>query len=51
MAYLDHGGDGTGEALAGVLRPGNANAGTAADHLRVLELVSAQLTEQERARW
>jgi hypothetical protein len=33
--WLDRG-DGTGEALAGILRPGNAGANTAADHLDVL---------------
>lgn len=32
LAYLDA----TGEALAGVLRPGNAGSGTAADHICVL---------------
>jgi hypothetical protein len=50
MAYLDHGSGGTGEALAGLLRPGNANAGTAADHLRVLDLVVAQLSDEQRSR-
>ena len=35
----------TGEALAGILRPGNAGANTAADHLAVLELALAQLPE------
>jgi hypothetical protein len=40
--YLDRG-DGTGEALAGVLRPGNAGANTAADHVQVLDLALAQL--------
>jgi hypothetical protein len=50
MAYLDHGPAGTGEALAGLLRPGNANAGTAADHLTVLDLLTDQLTEDEVAR-
>lgn len=39
MAYLD----GTGEALAGLLRPGNAGANTAADHVRVLEDALFQL--------
>ncbi len=34
---------GSGEALAGVLRPGNAGANTAADHLAVLERALAQL--------
>ena len=35
----------TGEALAGVLRPGNAGANTAADHVTVLELALAQLPQ------
>jgi hypothetical protein len=48
MAYLDQGPGGTGEGLAGINRPGNANAGTAADHLAVLELIWAQLTAAER---
>ena len=39
LAYLDA----TGEALAGVLRPGNAGSGTAADHVRVLVDAVAQL--------
>jgi len=34
---------GSGEALAGILRPGNAGANTAADHIAVLELALAQL--------
>ena len=34
------------EALAGVLRPGNAGATTAADHVAVLDLALAQLPEQ-----
>ena len=39
LAYLDA----TGEALAGVLRPGNAGSGTAADHVTVLDDALAQL--------
>jgi hypothetical protein len=39
LAFLDE----TREALAGVLRPGNAGANTAADHLRVLDLALEQL--------
>lgn len=35
----------SGEALAGVLRPGNAGANTAADHVEVLDLALAQLPE------
>lgn len=33
----------TGEALAGILRPGNAGSNTAADHIEVLDLALAQL--------
>jgi hypothetical protein len=39
LAYLDA----TGEALAGVLRPGNAGSGTATDHVTVLGDALAQL--------
>ena len=46
LAYLDN----TGEALAGMLRPGNAAAHDAADHVRVLELALAQLPESWRAK-
>ncbi|MGH8974593.1 MAG: IS1380 family transposase [Acidimicrobiia bacterium] len=35
--------DETGELLAGMLRPGNAGANTAADHVRVLDEALAQL--------
>ena len=35
----------TGEALAGILRPGNAGANTAADHIEVLDRALAQLPE------
>ena len=37
--------DATGEALAGLLRPGNANANNAADHLTVLDQAIGQLPE------
>ena len=53
LAFLDHGpvGDGGGgEPLAAVLRPGSANANTAADHIEVLDLALAQLPEQVRGR-
>ena len=33
----------TGEALAGILRPGNAGSNTATDHVEVLDLALAQL--------
>jgi hypothetical protein len=36
----------TEEALAGVLRPGNAGANTACDHIEVLDLALAQLPEE-----
>jgi hypothetical protein len=39
MAYLDA----TGEALAGLLRPGNAGSGTAVDHVTVLDDALFQL--------
>lgn len=39
LAYLDA----TGEALAGLLRPGNAGSGTAVDHVIVLDDALAQL--------
>ena len=45
LAYLDE----TREALAGVLRPGNAGANTASDHLRVLDLALEQLGQADAA--
>lgn len=39
LCYLDE----TGEPLAGLLRPGNAGANTAADHFEVLQLALEQL--------
>jgi Transposase DDE domain group 1 len=39
MAYLDA----TGEALAGLLRPGNAGSNTTADHVEILDLALEQL--------
>jgi hypothetical protein len=47
VAYLDRGG-GTGEALAGILRPGNAGSNTAQDHIEVLDLALAQLPRPAR---
>ena len=43
--------DATGEALAGLLRPGNAGANDAADHVAVLDLALAQLPAAARADW
>jgi Transposase DDE domain group 1 len=42
-AFADHDGDGTGEPLALMLRPGNAGSSTAADHIAVTKLALAQL--------
>jgi DDE family transposase len=47
VAFLDRG-DGTGEALAGILRPGNAGSNTAADHIEVIDLALAQLPTSAR---
>ena len=41
--------DETGESLAAMLRPGNAGANNAADHLKMLEAALAQLPEAWRA--
>jgi Transposase DDE domain group 1 len=41
--------DATGEALAGLLRPGNAGANTVADHLVVLDAAVAQLPAEVAA--
>ncbi len=45
-AWLDN----TGEALAAVLRPGNAGSNTAADHLTVLEQALSQLPDRWRSK-
>ena len=44
LAWLDN----TGEALAGMLRPGNANANTAADHITVTDEALAQIPDAHR---
>jgi hypothetical protein len=41
-------GDNTNEALAGMLRPGNAGSNTAADHIAVLDAALAQLPDEYR---
>ena len=46
-AWLDRG-DGTGEALAAVLRPGNAGSNTAQDHLDVLAMAMLALPKHVR---
>jgi len=44
LVFLDN----TGEALAGILRPGNAGANTATDHIEVTDLALAQLPDDVR---
>jgi hypothetical protein len=46
LCFLDE----TGEPLAGLLRPGNAGANTAADHFEVLQLALEQLPAQDLGR-
>ena len=46
-AWLDRG-DGTGEPLAAILRPGSAGANTAADHVEVINLAVGQLPRAAR---
>src|SRR5271166_3104740 len=50
LAFVDHGGGGTGEPLAAMLRPGKATANDAADQIAVLDAALAQLPEQLRLR-
>ena len=50
FAFVDHGAGGTGEPLASMLRPGRANANTAADQIAVLDAALAQLPEGLRSR-
>jgi hypothetical protein len=50
LAFLDRPEISGGEALAGLLRPGNAGSNTAADHVTVLEQALAALPEQARPR-
>ena len=46
IASVDYGaGNGSGEILAAVLRPGNAGANSAEDHIRVFHTAAAQLPE------
>jgi Transposase DDE domain group 1 len=46
--WLDRG-DGTGEALSGILRPGNAGSNTAQDHIDVLAMALLGLPKAVRA--
>jgi hypothetical protein len=49
-AWADHGAAGNGEALAIVLRAGNAGSNTAADHVEATRLALAQLPRHLRRR-
>lgn len=50
LAFVDHSEGGTGEALAALLRPGNAGANDAGDHITVLSAALAQVPAPDRAR-
>jgi Transposase DDE domain group 1 len=49
-AFADHGAGAGGEALAIMLRPGNAGSNTAAEHIQVARLALAQLPRRQRRR-
>jgi Transposase DDE domain group 1 len=49
-AFADHGAGAAGEALAIMLRPGNAGSNTAAEHIEVTRLALAQLPRRMRRR-
>ncbi|GAW49591.1 MULTISPECIES: IS1380 family transposase [unclassified Nocardioides] len=50
LCFLDRPDVAGGEALAGLLRKGNASSNTAADHIRVLDMALAALPEHARPR-
>ncbi|QDP95040.1 IS1380 family transposase [Microlunatus elymi] len=50
LCFLDRPEIASGEALAGLLRRGNAGSNTAADHIAVLDMALASLPEQARPR-
>ena len=50
LAFVDHAEGGSGEPLAGMLRPGNANANNAADQIAVLDAALGQLPVEDRTR-
>lgn len=45
MAFIDHGPEGTGEAAGAILRPGNAGANTAADHIELTKKILDQIPD------
>jgi hypothetical protein len=50
LGFVDHGEDGTGEMVAGLLREGRAGSNTAADHITVVRDALAQLPGISRGR-
>ncbi|MGW0544856.1 IS1380 family transposase [Streptomyces griseoincarnatus] len=48
FAFVDHGPGGSGEPVAGLLRPGNAGSNTASDHIAVARQALAQLPKKYR---
>ncbi|MFB7919166.1 IS1380 family transposase [Streptomyces sp. NPDC056061] len=48
MGFVDHGPGGTGEAVAALLKPGNAGSNTAADHISAARLALDQLPKTYR---
>ncbi|MFF0142966.1 IS1380 family transposase [Streptomyces sp. NPDC005227] len=48
MGFVDHGTGGSGEPVAGLLRPGNAGSNTATDHITTTQLALAQLPKPYR---
>lgn len=50
VCFLDRPDIASGEALAGIVRPGNAGSNTAADHIELLDLALVSLPEAARPR-
>ncbi|MDQ1005620.1 hypothetical protein QFZ82_000104 [Streptomyces sp. V4I23] len=48
MGFVDHGRGGSGEPVAGLLRPGNAGSNTAADHIEAARIALKQLPKKYR---
>ncbi|GGZ39805.1 hypothetical protein GCM10010344_00280 [Streptomyces bluensis] len=48
MGFVDHGRGGSGEPVAGLLRPGNAGSNTAADHIETARIALKQLPKKYR---
>ena len=48
FAFVDHGREGSGAPVAGLLRPSNAGSNTAADHIEAARTALAQLPKKHR---